>query len=994
MPQSISEFTKAYGSLNQAQKQAVDTIDGPVLVLAGPGTGKTQVLTVRIANILKETDTDPSTILALTFTEAATREMRERLIKLIGKDGYYVKVCTFHGFCADVIAENPERFSKPAGMQNITDLEKIQLIQEILEQGSFSLLKPIGDPLFYLPYILSSLSDLKREGFTIKKYSQLVSLLKDEYELEKDDLSKTARLEKEKMVNKNLDLLDIYQKYQKKLSDLGRFDFNDMINWVVEAFETDTDFLLGYQEKFQYLLVDEYQDTNSAQNRLIFALSSFWGEQANVFAVGDENQSIYRFQGASKENIIQFKKSFPGLKKVVLDQSYRSIQTILDSAAKLIGDSPLIKNTDLPEVKIKTVKFDSAILEDEFVTSSIEEKIKNGVKPKEIAVIAKENKDIDILVNLFKQKNIPYRLEGGTNILSTPLVAQFLKILKVATTIHNQLDDLDLFIVLNFPYFHLNPLSILKISREAHQKRKSLTDFIQSDHPDIDDAVVGVFLQFVSWNSKATTHTLPEMFQIIFQESGILDYLLALPQPIIELNRFGTLFDDVKSQSASFPDLDLFGYVFNLQIMEANHLKLEEQELLGNNNAVTLTTAHKAKGQEWQTVYIYRFADTHWGNKQKREMIKLPPGIIVYEETDTPTHSGGEDKNAEERRLFYVAMTRAKQELFLTGSTKYDSSAKMIFPAMFLEDLPLENLEKENTAQLEKNSAKILASLMTPGAEATLHDGEVDFLKEIIKDLKLSPTALNTYLRCHYKFKLDNLYRIPRAKAPAMCFGTAVHFALEILYRELKNGRLESKEDFLKDFEVALRRETMTEIDFRDRLSHGKKVLTRYYDKYEKEFEVCLFTEKNFGTSLTSQIHLGDIALTGKVDRVDLTSKKENHVRFVDYKTGKPKTRNEIEGNTKNSDGDYKRQLTFYHLLSDLDQSFPYQVKETEIDFIEPDAKGEFHQERFQITDADITALKGLIRDSVASIRSLDFSRTTDLTKCQTCPFLTHCWPG
>ncbi len=985
MSLTTPEFDQAYKRLNDAQRKAVDTIEGPVLVLAGPGTGKTQVLTTRIANILKETDTDPSSILALTFTEAATKEMRTRLINLIGKDGYLVQVTTFHSFCADVIAQNPERFSKPAGMQNVSDLEKIQIIQEILEQGTFSLLKPIGDPLFYLPYILSSISDLKREGFTVSKYSELVSILKDEFEIAKDDLSKTARLEQEKLVNKNLDLLDVYEKYQNKLTVLGRFDFNDMINWVVEAFESDADFLLGYQEKFQYLLVDEYQDTNSAQNRLIFALTNYWGPQANIFAVGDPNQSIFRFQGASKENIVEFAKAFPDHTKIILDQSYRSTQTILDSAAKLIGESPLHANTSLEDIQIKTASFNSTIFEDEFITSSIQDKIKNGVKPKDIAIIVKENKDVDILINLFKQKNLPYRLEGGTNILATPLISQFLKILKVATALHDTVDDLDLFTVLNFDYFHLNPLSILKISREAHLNRKTLFDTLQDDHPELDDAVVEVYLRFVSWNSKAATHTLPEMFQLILQESGVLEYILALPQPIIELNRFGTLFDDVKTQSASFPDLNLFGYVKNLQIMEENNLKLEEQVLIGNDDAVTLTTAHKAKGLEWQTVFIYRFADTHWGNKAKREMIKLPPGIIVYEDTDK------EDKNAEERRLFYVALTRAKQELILTGCSEYPSSAKMIFPAMFIADLPPENLEKIDTTKFEKTSAKILAVLMSPAPEETLHPGEADYLREIIQDFKLSPTALNTYLRCPYKFKLDNLYRIPRAKAPAMCFGTAVHYALEMFYRELNNGRLESIDTFIKDFSAALRREIMTETDFKDRLAHGKKVLTNYYNKYKEEFTSCLFTEKSFGTSLTSQIHLDDIPLTGKVDRIDLTSKEDKHVGVVDYKTGKPKTRGEIEGATKNSDGDYKRQLTFYHLLADLDKSFQYKVLETELDFIEPDAKGDFHRERFMITPDEVNILKGVIKESMQKIRALDFTRTDDLNKCSTCPFRSHC---
>ncbi len=985
----MSPFDNAYQKLNNNQKIAVDTVDGPVLVLAGPGTGKTQVLTVRIANILKQTDTDPSSILALTFTEAATREMRERLIKLIGKDGYYVQVTTFHGFCADVIASNPDRFSKPAGMQNVTDLEKIQIIKEILEEGSYEYLKPLNDPLYYTPYIIGALSTLKREGFPVHHFTELVSILKDEFEIQKNDLNKTTFTERQKQVNKNLDLLDIYEKYQTKLTELGRFDFDDMINWVVESFEADNDFLLIYQEKFQYLLVDEYQDTNSAQNRLLFALASFWGEDANVFAVGDPNQSIYRFQGASKENLEQFKKTFPGYTKVVLDQNYRSTDTILKLTSALISEEPLNPNVKLKEIKIKTAKFTSPLFEDEYLVDTIEKKIKAGENPKNIAVIVKENKDIENLVNLFKQRNLPFCLEAGTNILTSPFVFQFLKLLKVIASLQDNLDDLDLFTVLNYPYFHLDPLSILRTSREAYTLRQTLTDTIirhcesRSAEAISDPKITTVFNQFITWNSLSSQKSLPEIFQIIFQESDLLNHLLSLPQSLVELNRFSTLFDDAKNQATAFPNLTLKKYLQNFQVMQDNNIKLEEQVLVGTDNAVTLTTAHKAKGLEWQTVFIYRFADTHWGNKMRREMIKLPPGIIVFENTDKE-----EDKNSEERRLFYVALTRVKQELILTGATEYPNSAKMTYPSVFLEDLPKEFIEEVDTAVLEKNTQEILVNLMTPPQAETISNDEKQYIGELLKDFKLSPTALNTYLSCHYKFKLDNLYRIPRAKAPAMCFGTAVHFALDQL---AKNSL--TKPQFLFEFEKALKREILSPTDYKDRLAHGQKILANYYDSFQNDTKEILFTEKSFGTSLTSQIHLGDIALTGKADRIDLLSPSSKEVKFIDYKTGKPKTRNEIEGLTQNSNGDYKRQLVFYKLLSELDKSFSYTVTETEINFVEPNEKRDFRRESFSITTEETEDLKTLIQDSVASIRKLDFSRTTDTDICSTCPFLSHCWP-
>ncbi|PIP85887.1 hypothetical protein COW83_01865 [Candidatus Collierbacteria bacterium CG22_combo_CG10-13_8_21_14_all_43_12] len=993
MPVTVA-FESAYKKLNPTQKKAVDTIEGPVLVMAGPGTGKTQVLTVRIANILKETDADPGSILALTFTEAAAKEMKERLVQLIGKDGYHVKIGTFHAFCADIISENPERFSRTRGLQNASELEKIQVFKEILEKNSYEQLKPPGDPLFYLTHVRDSISDLKREGITVKKFMELVNILREGFELEKDNLKKTAFNEKEKLVRKNVDLLDIYEKYEKKLEEIGRFDFDDMINWVVEALETDEDFALKYQEDYQYLLADEYQDTNTAQNRLLFALTSHWGEEANIFCVGDNNQSIMRFQGASKENIQQFKGHFPHHTEITLSDNYRSTPTILNASAKLLDETPLNPTVSFKDLPIKVAKFSSPILEDEFIAESIKQKIRKGRKPREIAVIVKENKDIENLSDLFKQKKIPYRLQGGTNILNTPLVARFLKILTVVTTLRGPVDDLDLFTILNYEFFGLNPLSVLKIARTAYLNRETLADTLLDAHPEVEENVIDVFQSLISWNRISVTQTLTEVFQTVLQESGILEHILSLPQPVIELNRFGTLFEDVKEQAAAFPGISLPEYVFNLNVMEENNIRLEEQALLEDIDAVTLTTAHKAKGLEWHTVFIYKFADSYWGNKQKKQMIKLPPGII-QEKVDS------EDKNEEVRRLFYVAMTRAKQQLYLTGAVKYPNSAKMIFPSIFYEDLPKECLRKLKTKKYETRAEKILADQLTRSPLPVLHEGEKDYLHEIIKNFKLSPTSLNTFLTCAYKFKLDHLYKIPRAKASAMCFGTAVHKALENLYLELKNtGKLEAKEDFLRDFEASLKKEIISEVDYKSRLEHGRKVLPAYYDFYEKEFAPALYTEKKFGESLF-EIMLDDIPLSGKADRIDLVDGdvlaspklgEQRRVRFVDYKTGKIRTRGEIEGTTKNSDGGYKRQLIFYHLLAELDKSFDYQIVQTELDFIEPKG-GEFKKERFNITPEEVTGLKQVIRDSMAQIRALDFSRTTDLTSCVRCDFKNHCWP-
>lgn len=313
---------------------------------------------------------------------------------------------------------------------------------------------------------------------------------------------------------------------------------------------------------------------------------------------------------------------------------------------------------------------------------------------------------------------------------------------------------------------------------------------------------------------------------------------------------------------------------------------------------------------------------------------------------------------------------------------------------MFLDEIPKETYKYIKVGKYQKNAEKILGKLMSIPPAPVLHDGEKEYLKEIIKDLTLSPTSLNKYLECHYKFKLDNLYRIPRTTPAAMNFGTAVHSALELLYTDLKNtGKLEPKENFIKDFVSSLRRQVLSEADFKNYLEKGQKILSAYYDNYKDTFAPALFVEKDFGKSLTSQIVLDDIPLTGKADRIELTNKEEKHVRFIDYKTGQIKTRNEIEGLTQSSEGEYKRQLVFYQLLADLDRSFGYKVIQTELQFIEPDKNGKFHQERFNIQKEEVEDLKKLIRKTVANIRSLDFSRTENKKHCDRCEFRSHCWP-
>jgi len=295
----VSSFKQVYRQLNTEQKRAVDVIDGPVMVMAGPGTGKTQVLSARIAHILQKTDTDPSSILALTFTQSATKNMRQRLLAMIGRTAYYVQINTFHGFCEEVISSYPDVFTIDSQAQPVSDLDKYLILKDIILSLPLDKLKPINRPLFYLKEISHKLSELKREGVSQHNLTELLNQWQRELAANPDSLS-PVKLEKQlAQYAKNRELVQIYERYQQALAKQNRYDFDDMISLVVEAFSHNQLLLRDYQEKLLYFLVDEFQDTNSAQNKVVDQLASYWGEKANLFVVGDPHQSIFRFQGAS-----------------------------------------------------------------------------------------------------------------------------------------------------------------------------------------------------------------------------------------------------------------------------------------------------------------------------------------------------------------------------------------------------------------------------------------------------------------------------------------------------------------------------------------------------------------------------------------------------------------------------------------------------------------------------------------------------------------------
>lgn len=1012
------QFEAAFARLNPAQRQAVENIEGPVMVLAGPGTGKTQVLVTRIAHILRETDTRPNTILALTFTESAAQNMRERLVGLLGQTGYSVRISTFHAFCSELINQQPEYFPIDRGSEPISELEQYDLLRQLVVQLKLRKLQPIGDPYFYIRDVIKAISDIKREGVDVVQFKALVE---DEQKLFTEQLSQAEGLTpKERraaglptvtdlkrslhLAEKNLELALLFEAYEKALRTAKRYDFDDMIGLTIAALKEHELLRSELQENLQYFLVDEYQDTNAAQDRILQLLSEFWGEMANVFVVGDPNQAIFRFQGASVENMLGFVARFPEALIVTLTEGYRCPQPLYTAAAELIAHNGLTqtatldlslplqaakKTTSKDPAAIRLAEFPSDTLELWWVADEVGKLITSGVKPETIAIIYRHNRDRVPLIEALSKRQIGFEIDGGGDALSEETVQQFLRLLRVILDLKTTGTGSELLQVMLYEWFGLPRLSVMQLARIANQNRTSMLELLERDAPELKApefaAIHTKYQQLLSWATADGDLTLPEWFERVLSESGFLEWLKSLPDQVYQLTVMNSIFGKVKAMVAMAHDKTLQDFLTAVETMQEHHLSITVDDLNLRASQVRLTTAHRAKGQEWDYVFILHCTDKKWSNVTDKKQFHLPATLLQH------TNLELKDSNEDERRLFYVALTRAKQQVICSYPLSFLKAgrSKPALASQFLAESFGETLEtiKPTNNLSQTDLAAALEKTLQPIPQIRDLTAEKEFFAALVKNYKLSPTGLSKYLRDPQAFVLEDLLRVPRAKAPPMAYGTAVHVTLEKAYRQFQaEGALPKISKILSDFELALSAEVLSQADFERRLEHGRISLERYFTVYVDEIPQPLMLERAFGSGATQTV-LGDIKLSGRIDRVDWISQKDRTVRVVDYKTGKPKSENEINGVVATDEfserelalpstikGPYQRQLVFYKLLSELDGQFPYVVEEGMFDFIEPkDPDSKLVRRILPITQEAVTDLKNLIKEVIAELRSLKF---------------------
>jgi len=1022
-------FDSLYNKLNEQQKLAVDTIEGPVIVIAGPGTGKTQILSARIGKILLDTDTRPENILCLTYTDAGAVAMRKRLQKFIGPDAFKVNIFTFHAFCNEVIQENTHLFER-RDLDLVSELERIDFLKQLIDNfpKNHPLKRYRGDVYYEISNLKALFSAMKREGWTAAFITQKIDEYlkdietRDEFRYKKKTKEFNAgdlklheiNAEKESM-KKLRAAVNEFENFQQLMRSKSRYDFDDMINWVIEAFETNEPLLRRYQEKFLYILVDEFQDSSGTQNRLVQLLINYW-DKPNIFVVGDDDQSIFRFQGANVENINQFRNSYQkDLLTVVLRNNYRSTQPLLDVfktfiarnnerlinkmeglTKELIASNEHIRQFhQLPQIR----EYETQRHEMIDITCQISALLEGGVRAGKIAVIYKENKYGEDLIQYFRVKNIPFFSKRSLNILEIPIAKKIIDLARYLAAEHEipYGGDEMLFEILHFDWFEIPAIEIAKLTIEVANRqfsenkislRRLLNEkgkeppkdlFAQGLHPKLKNASV-IIEQLIS---DVSNNTLQILFEKIIRKTGVLNHIMQQEDKIWLLQVLTGLFDFIKEETHRDPSLSLQRLVEVFDTLEKENIALPLLQVSGSSDSVNLLTAHGSKGLEFEYVFFAGCNAPVW---EKKRQPRPPAGYTlpdnIYSSQTTPT------TEEELRRLFYVALTRVEIHLTISYS-RFKNDGKELEPSMFVaelqetHELPFENKPISNEQVAEFQFLQLEAEL-APEIEKS----ETDFVNQLLEKFEMNVTALNNYLNCPLEFYFKNLLRIPSPKNEATEFGSAVHYALEQLFRKMQSSNDQMFPDLTEflsyfDWYMHRHRESFTREQFERRVEYGHIVLPDYYQKYNQTWNKIVVIERNI-----RHIIVNGIPLKGKLDKLEFDGKLVN---VVDYKTGDP--RKGMEKMKPPNDktpigGDYWRQAVFYKILLDNYEQRRWQVVSSEFDFIEPDNKKEYFKKKIVISPTDIDIVSRQISDTWQKIRNHEFYTGCGKKDCHWCNFV------
>ncbi len=1093
----MTDFDEAYQQLNKNQRRAVDTIDGPVLVVAGPGTGKTQLLSMRAAQIISRTDTLPSNILCLTFTDSAALEMRQRLIKLMGAEGNRVAVHTFHSFGAEIINTHPEYFYNGARFNPADELARYELLRDIFKHLPHSnpLAKTMNDEFTALKDSRAAISHLKRAGLLPKELLTILDhntkfvdaaeplvnatfanrlSIKDipniQHLAEKlagivkkvkiaplygykslaevctqclaqaagqaAESRKTTPLTawrndwceknhlgelvfKDRARTKKLRALaHIYQKYSASLSEHELFDFDDMVSLVAHTLEVTPELRLNLQEQYLYIMVDEFQDTNRAQLRLLTALTDNPVNEGrpNILAVGDDDQAIYAFQGAELNNILDFAAHYHQPDIVVLTDNYRSTAPILQHSRQVVTKATQRLETTLANIQ-KDLKphnghspTDATLhqfvtISDEYrwVSEEVKRQLKSGTSPDNIAVIARHHKQLVQLVPYLHAAGIAVLYERRNNILDSPHIRELTTLAEVVVYLGDQRYDLVeelLPELLSYDFWGLKTTEIWQLSLKAYKQRRMWLELMVETEGKLHQ--IAEFLIMASQQAlHAPCETMLDVLigndEVQVSDDGQTDndqplaktqnedfaspyraYYFNQPRLASNPQEYLTLLSNLRALRQALhnyrPESTIYlrDLIDFIELCQRTDTPIVDTATVQEApSGVHLLTAHKAKGQEFETVIILSCQDEIWGRRSHRH------GTSLSFPANLPIEPAGQHYD-DALRLFFVAMTRAKHDLLLTYY-QMDDAGKEVILAEFLQDSSLTpKTHGVDTTQKpeELSMGWQLRHLTLPKTN------QKTLLQPLLNVYRLSSTHLNNFIDVTrggpQAFLLQNLLRFPQAMTPAQAYGHAIHSVLARAHTHLAaTGERRPIEDVLHDFEIHLQNAHLGEHDFGHWLEKGSDSLQMYLKERYDTFTTTQKAERDFAGQ---EVVVDGVRLTGKIDLMGIDTKAKTIV-VTDYKTGKGhstwRATTDYEAIKLHK---YKQQLMFYKLLIENSRDYSgYTVTMGVLESVEPDNNGRLHRLELEFDAEELKNFTQLLGAVWRHIMQLDLPDTNDL---------------
>lgn len=1043
----MDNFKRYYDKLNSKQKEAVDYLDGPLLVLAGPGTGKTELLSVRAANIIRLAKASSENILILTYTNAAAKAMKERLVRMLGPSAYDIEVGTFHSFANAVILESEEAADYIQERTLITDIERVKLLEYILDHTEgIDAIRPLKSPYHYRKTISDKISELKRDGVTPKELSEFAAAKPDGIYIDDKGILK---------LNSLAVVYKLYEEYKKGrnkeiFDERGRYDLDDMIVFALETLRNEPELKRTLRGKFLYIMVDEYQDTNGAQMNLLFELTG--ADDPNLCCVGDDDQSIYRFQGASIGNFKILKTKFPSLKEVSLEKNYRSSPEIIGFTDKIIKFLPekerlvvkrLVNERDFKAKNIEFHEFSTETEELLFITEKIKE-IKSRIENSsefsdedkrapynQIAVLVRKRKDILKLIDAFLRAGIPYSTDGKEDINSEKRVRQMLDVLNFAhmkDTNDLTAKDALFYRIITSDYLRIPLCEVLRFIEGVNSKRRAgrankeirdtalFSEFLSAfgakegtageGADEAVEAMRGAARAIKNLLEEAEIRPVHAILMRYIKDAGVFKHILNSRAGkdllrIRDLRALSSFVNMVKEADLANPGVRLAEFIDELKTKKDHDIPLTGNLVTMTQDGVRIFTAHGAKGLEFHAVVLpFCLQDKNWPAKPITDLIPLPAGIFKGREKVSDKKFLRTLELCDETRLFYVASTRAKADLIYTASP-----TESAISSSYIANAGLERAKEESRTEEE-----ILSVFLKDNAGADPFIGAEGILKDMVSNLSLNPTSLNNYITCKRKYLYDDVLRIPSEKTMGLTFGSCVHKALEDSYLYFMRDAVFPDFEF---FKYSFKREldfSGAENSIRFSCLRQLDGLKKWFDKESSAPIMPLGLEKKLSVTIED-----DLIFNGKYDKTEVASRTDKTVRVVDYKTGKPddhikSIHNSLSGAVglgSDECDSYLRQLVAYKLLFDRhkSESKGRRISHGALVFIEPMKstaakyslkEGEYINRIVELNNDMVAELEAVIKDCWRGIKNLEFDRLPERDaapkKCGNCDYDDICW--